>query len=898
MRHTATAAEEPPSDPVERLRAVVAAVRHWLPSQGPIAVFVHHNTLHSFEHMPFEDAVEHVARRNGAQPYLPHEEYLAAWRAGRISDEAVERALADRTAREGASFFGVLTRTAAERHALRVPFVAYSAASLTWTLAERGPDGFPGASGGPLGGAAKRELLQALVDRIDSRLAAESPAPSLAGDGALATEVDRLTAQFLGAFLDLGAARWELPGRKHGLLAAAAALGLVEASGATGPELVVRLFEERGIEPPEWENAVFALLRPIAGWAGMVATLEEQPELAPAGHPRASLVELVALRLALGAPTDMAAPVLASTGTAMIAQAFGVLCRAGIDAKAIVGAHQSDVATFCRALGAFDDVARRRVLHRAYEETFQRGIVAALSGRPAVVSTQRPKFQAIFCLDEREESMRRHVEEAEPACQTFGAPGFFGVAVAFRAAGAERTVDLCPVVVKPQHVVAEAGSADRPPLARLDRAINRATRGLVPGHAIAAAAGLLAGVPLILQVTMPRAAMRLGAWLGWGAMRPERPLAIDATGGFTVAEMADRVGTFLDSIGIGRRTARLVFVIGHGSRTANNPFASAYECGACGGNRGDRNARIFAAMANDPRVRAELAARGAPLPDDTWFLGGCHDTCSDAIDLFDLALVPETLRRELGAARATLDAARAENARERTRRFPEARFGMAPAAALAHVERRSASLREARPEFGHGSNAALIIGPRALTRGLFLDRRSFLLSYDEAGDPFGEILSRHLGAAIPVCAGICLEYYFSRVDNRVYGAGTKLPHNPVAMLGVMDGAASDLRTGLPWQTVEIHEPMRPFAVIVAPRAKVAAAFARVPDVLGLVARRWVRVVVLGGHDEAPAWFDGRGFVTIDRLQAAKLRVFSRSRDYFDGTRDHLGPVVVGRESAC
>ncbi len=70
-----------------------------------------------------------------------------------------------------------------------------------------------------------------------------------------------------------------------------------------------------------------------------------------------------------------------------------------------------------------------------------------------------------------------------------------------------------------------------------------------------------------------------------------------------------------------------------------------------------------------------------------------------------------------------------------------------------------------------------------------------------------------MAAVVPVCAGISLEYYFSFVDNDRYGCGTKLPHNVTSLVGVMDGHASDLRTGLPWQMVEIHEPVRILFVV-------------------------------------------------------------------------------------
>ena len=95
-----------------------------------------------------------------------------------------------------------------------------------------------------------------------------------------------------------------------------------------------------------------------------------------------------------------------------------------------------------------------------------------------------------------------------------------------------------------------------------------------------------------------------------------------------------------------------------------------------------------------------------------------------------------------------------------------------------------------------------------------LDRRAFLQSYDPAQDDEDHtILTRILQAVIPVCAGISLEYYFSCVDPVGWGAGNKLPHNITSLLGVMDGAASDLRPGLYQQMVEIHEPMRLLFVI-------------------------------------------------------------------------------------
>src|SRR5439155_24283917 len=160
-------------------------------------------------------------------------------------------------------------------------------------------------------------------------------------------------------------------------------------------------------------------------------------------------------------------------------------------------------------------------------------------------------------------------------------------------------------------------------------------------------------------------------------------------------------------------------------------------------------------------------------------------------------------------ARDAIDIARRREAHERCRRFDAVPRWYPPLAALAHVQGRAADLAQPRPEYGHATNAVCIIGRRTRTRGLFLDRRAFLVSYDPAtADADGATLARVLAAVVPVAAGINLEYYFSRVDPVGYGSATKLPHNITALLGVMDGHASDLRTGLPWQMVEVHEPVR------------------------------------------------------------------------------------------
>ncbi len=224
---------------------------------------------------------------------------------------------------------------------------------------------------------------------------------------------------------------------------------------------------------------------------------------------------------------------------------------------------------------------------------------------------------------------------------------------------------------------------------------------------------------------------------------------------------------------------------------------------------------------------------------------------------------------------------------QRTRRFQSAPLALSSIAARRHVETRAEDLAQVRPEWGHATNAICIVGRRERTRGLFLDRRAFLASYDPTQDDADHsILTQILQAVFPVCAGINLEYYFSYVDNTGWGSGTKLPHNVSALLGVMDGAASDLRTGLPWQMVEIHEPVRIFFIIETTPQALLKIIDRNPGIGKLCRNRWVRLAVLDPATGGFSVFQSGEFRTY-QPQAAVLPTAGSSVDWYRGWRDHL-----------
>ncbi|MGZ5001044.1 MAG: putative inorganic carbon transporter subunit DabA, partial [Methylomonas sp.] len=649
------------------LDAIIDHIAHWLPSQGPIKDFIHHNTLHAVQDHPFHEGVAVAAKVFGARSYLPLADYLQRYREGRINDRALDWAIAQ----AGCS--------AEEERTLRSELFD--------------PDHH---SHYPPQSLANHGIRSAWLNRLEIDLNAL---------------VHPVIFRLLSNFLDQGISRWALP--KPGESFWDCVLRLVQNSLLPlypfhqsvvremlneGPEQVILNCLDRIVgDESLYAQYLLEVLLAHPGWSGMVHIIETQPQALLA--PRSiSLKQLLAVELACELAFVDKKRGHSFTKIAQLPNSHAIPLLERDTVKPHVP-------------------LKMRVWHEAMEWSLHSELLEALRSQPSstLPAAHPPKVQALFCIDDRECSLRRYLEEQDPDIETFGAPGFFGIDFLYQGLEDVYPVAQCPVVIKPKHLILESNGN-----AKAEKKTNGESLSTLHFGAHSMFRGWLYTQTLGLAYALR---------LGWSVLRPGGQLPgiqslseVDAHGhlhllresdqptedgyllGFSLTEMADRIGGLLCNIGLTKGFAPLVVVVAHGSSSVNNPHFAAYDCGACSGKPGAPNARAFAWMANHPSVREILRERGIDIPDTTHFVPAMHNTSRDEMSYFDQKDLDKSTRSALHGFQHAMQHALQRNARERCRWFELGPDSPDNEAAHDHVMARASSIFEPRPELNHSNN--------------------------------------------------------------------------------------------------------------------------------------------------------------------------------------------------
>ncbi|WP_167100663.1 DUF2309 domain-containing protein [Mycobacterium sp. DL592] len=803
-----------------QLRSDITLAARVLPTHYPLETFIAVNPLAGLENLPFEQAVRRAGDLYGTRGTLAEDGFRDLYRTGRITDADLDRALERR-------YPSLLAQPA-----LRLGGRDVTPAELL--------------RGDLLHGTGTPQPERRY------RTNAEQFAPEVA------RIVDAQTAKWCSAFF--GAAGWPMPGREAGFYAAWRGLAAADPTLSRKARAALRAVAERpddavlqalsALDVGDADRAAYlqAHLTRLPGWAAHIQWC--------AGRDRGvDLMSYLAVRLSYEAvllagnrgerAAEQAAERIPSARqrAAHLSQVWGV----GEVAEA-------ELTAAARVLAALPVTAREMLWQNAFEGHYRDQLLDALSAADECPEPAAPHTQVVTCIDTRSEGLRRHLESNE-GYQTFGFAGFFAVAIRFTDLLGGASCDLCPVLIEPSHEIHETPApgttakatrraAGFRGLAAAESAFHAAKDALAAPFTLAEAAGWVAAPLSAAKTLTPAASGRLRKRLR-DLVAPPAPTELNVAD-LSLDQRALFAQVALTTMGLTDRFGRLVVLCGHASTTENNPYQAALDCGACGGQAGGPNARTAAAILNQTDVRDELRPLGIDIPDHTWFLAAQHDTATDQVTVLDAHLIPASHRDQVAGLQDALAGAGAALAAERGALLPGAPRDMSPMRAARHVVGRSLDWAQVYPEWGLAGNAAFVVGPREMSRGIDLQRRTFLHSYSAEVDPDGSALETILTAPLVVAQWINCQYYFSAVAPEVFGAGTKTIHNVVGTAGVIAGHEGDLRLGLPWQSVATgqgltHEPLRLLAVIQAPLERIDMVVERNPILQRLFGNGWVSV---------------------------------------------------------
>lgn len=649
-------------------------------------------------------------------------------------------------------------------------------------------------------------------------------------------------------FLDDSQAGWQMPNREEGFYRAWQRLIQYDpALGKKQRESLRDLPQEAhlalqevlfALEIPESEIKTYleGHLLSLPGWAGMMLWRSRQ-----SSHEHALLTEYLAVRISMEwalikpyLPLTNKQPEKKVSITSLLASWIHWGDLTIEEWSQMSATEQNEYLSFAYS---FDEKLRRKLWLEAWEQTYTDRLSQKIISKQCEINNKKSAVaQFAFCIDVRSEPFRRQLEKAGPF-ETIGIAGFFGLPIATSELGSNHSHYSLPVILKPQHKIKESADENelksyqqrKQTVNSLSNTFKTMKQNVLASLLLPELSGPWLSLQMVGRSFVPRAADRFmrnlrETWL----RKPNTTLSLNHVHnteaeipvGFSKEEKVNYACQALKMMGLTKNFAPLVVICGHGSKSTNNPYAASLECGACGGAAGGFNARVLAALCNLPEVREVLSSKGIKIPEDTVFVAAEHKTTVDELHWIYVPELSEAAQQAFDRIEAIMPKVSHKANAERLAQLPN--FRKKPKNPKAEAHRFAEDWSEIRPEWGLARNAAFIIGQRELTQGCDLEGRVFLHNYDWNQDESGDLLANIIAGPGTVAQWINLQYYASTVAPHYYGSGNKATQTVTAGLGVMQGNASDLLDGLPWQSVmqsdyeAYHSPLRLLIVIQAP----------------------------------------------------------------------------------
>lgn len=685
----------------------------------------------------------------------------------------------------------------------------------------------------PLQGLENMPIEQALTEGASYFQSASLPKPMEA--------VNRETIKWLQAYFDDGQATIPMPLRSAGLYAAWRQLVTYDthlhgnvwqktewlAALPSSPEQVItKCLLYLNILKEERVQFLTLLLTTLPGWAAYIKYRTEWAELGTSYTHPITQTEYLAMRLI-------------------------IICLLWPEAKTLLSWHQQAIQQAKASPSPLRQI-------QTSEQNYRLPLLKQLAVQP-VVEPHIPGAQLVFCIDVRSEPFRRCLE-ATGDYETFGFAGFFGIPAKIIDTVSGQSYASCPVLLSPKHEVKESPCTKQyehsrkgyERLTSFKRLYQSVKYTFTTPFALVEILGMASGLWMGLRTLAPSLASKLKSAT---VNLIHTPLAVaPSLDDIAFTDQCSYAEGALRLIGLTHNFAPLVVFCGHGSSTENNAYATALDCGACGGRQGASNARILAAIMNRVEIREYLAKQGIIIPEETKFIAAQHNTTTDKVSLYTDEVSDSILQLKYN-----LEKARQTNNSIRLKQLQKASYDVT---ATHHIWSRSQDWAQVRPEWGLARNATFIVAPRYITQSLDLEGRSFLHSYDYTQDPEGTSLSTILTAPMVVAEWINTQYLFSTLDNVAYGSGSKITKNITGKIGIMQGNASDLMTGLPLQSVyasdvdAYHEPQRLMTVVYAPRRMLNTIIQAQPVLQKLFGNGWVQLACIEPEDRKTYFLAG------------------------------------------